>query len=202
MDFWSKFAKSYDVTEKLNGSVYREMCDLTTILTPFHSSVLECAGGTGELSFAAAKKADSVLCTDNSENMLNIARQKAEKQGVCNVDFARANIFHIEQPNESFDVVIAGNILHLLKKPENAVKELYRVTKTGGKILLPTFMTSENTKISGALLGAYKKLGFEPCTEFSPRSYVYFLKGLNLGDVKAKLIKGTIPCCYAVIIKQ
>ncbi len=202
MDFWSTFAKFYDAAEKLNGKVYREMCGLTTELVPFHSKVLECAGGTGELSLAAAAKADSVLCTDNSPKMLDVARKKAESRGAGNIEFARANIFHLECHNENYDIVIAGNILHLLKNPENAIKELYRVTKAGGKILLPTFMTSENTKISGALLGAYKKLGFEPCTEFSPRSYVYFLKGLNLGEVKAKLIKGTIPCCYAVIIKR
>ena len=202
MDFWSNFAKFYDAAEALNGKVYREMCGLTVKLVPFHSKVLECAGGTGELSLAAAAKADSVVCTDNSEKMLSVARQKAEKRGAGNIRFARANIFHLEYEDESFDAVIAGNILHLLKNPENAVKELYRVTKPGGKILLPTFMTSEKTKISGALLGAYKKLGFEPCAEFSPRSYADFLKSLNLGEVKTKLIKGTIPCCYAVIIKQ
>ena len=202
MDFWDKFAKYYDVAEKLNGKVYREMCELTIKLTPFHSSVLECAGGTGELSISAAAKADEVLCTDNSASMLDIARQKAEKRGVNNITFARENIFHLNAPDESYDVVIAGNVLHLLKCPENAVKELWRVTKHGGRILLPTFMTSGSSAISGTLLSVYKKLGFVPCAEYTPRSYVYMLKECNLGKVKAKLIKGTIPCCYAVIIKD
>lgn len=202
MDFWNKFARYYDVAEKMNGEVYRQMRDITLKLTPFRSRVLECAAGTGELSLAAAAKAESVLCTDNSEKMLEIARQKAEKRGITNVKFKRANIFHIDADNNAYDVVIAGNILHLLTNPENAVRELYRVTKQGGRILLPTFMTGEKTPVSGTLLKAYQKLGFEPCTEFTPRSYVFMLKECSLGQVKAKLIKGTIPCCYAVIIKE
>lgn len=202
MDFWDKFARYYDVAEKLNGEVYRRMRDITVKLTPFHSKVLECAAGTGELSLAAATKAESVLCTDNSVKMLETARQKSEKRGVTNMEFARANIFHLDAADETYDVVIAGNILHLLQNPENAVRELYRVTKHGGRLLLPTFMTSEKSPISGVLLKAYQKLGFEPCTEFTPRSYVFMLKGCDLGTVKAKLIKGTIPCCYAVIIKD
>lgn len=202
MDFWDKFARYYDVAEKLNGEVYRQMRDITVKLTPFHSKVLECAAGTGELSLAAAAKAESVLCTDNSAKMLETARLKAEKRGVTNVEFERANIFHLDAADETYDAVIAGNILHLLRNPKNAVRELYRVTKRGGRLLLPTFMTSERSAISGALLKAYQKLGFEPCTEFTPRSYVFMLKGCNLGKVRAKLIKGTIPCCYAVIIKE
>ena len=65
MDFWDKVANYYDLSEKLNGKAYREMCELTAKLTPRGAKVLECAGGTGELSLSAAKKADSVLCTDN-----------------------------------------------------------------------------------------------------------------------------------------
>lgn len=202
MDFWDKFAKYYDVAEALNGKVCSEMREITKTLVPRGAAVLECAGGTGELSLAAAEKAAAVLCTDNSEKMLEVAREKAKKHGRGNILFERQNIFHLRMADDTYDVVIAGNVLHLLQNPENAVKELYRVTKKGGRILLPTFMTSEKTKISGALLGAYKKLGFQPCTEFTPRSYVYMLKGCNCGTVKAKLIKGTVPCCYAVIVKQ
>lgn len=179
MDFWDTFAKYYDVAEALNGKVYKEMCEITKTLVPRGAAVLECAGGTGELSLAAAEKAVTVLCTDNSEKMLEAAREKANKRGRDNIWFERQNIFHLRMDDDTYDVVIAGNVIHLLQNPENAVKELCRVTKKGGRILLPTFMTSEKTKISGALLAVYKKLGFQPCAEYNPRSYVYMLKGCN-----------------------
>lgn len=129
MDFWSKYAYFYDVSEKLNGKVYKEMTELTKMLTPDGASVIDCASGTGELAIAAASRAEKVLCTDNSEDMLKAAKKKAEKRGALNVEFARRNIFALEEPDESFDVVIAGNILHLLGAPEKAIHELFRVAK-------------------------------------------------------------------------
>ena len=201
MDFWDKVANVYDLAEMLNGKAYREMCELTAKLTPRGAKVLECAGGTGELSFAAAAKAESVLCTDNSEQMLDVAREKAEKNDIGNITFERRNIFHLDDADETYNIVIAGNVLHLLDKPEDAVREMYRVTKRGGRILLPTFMTRGESKLSSVLLTAYKALGYEASTEYTPRSYVFMLKGCNCGTVKAKIIKGLMPVCYAVIVK-
>lgn len=202
MDFWSTFARFYDVAEALNGGVYREMTEMTTRLVPHGSEVLDCAAGTGELSLAAARRAKRVVCTDCSGEMLKVARKKAKKRRFVNIGFERANIFHLDYADGEFDVVIAGNVLHLLDNPENAVRELSRVTKTGGKILLPTFMTRDKSAISETLLKAYKRLGFSPSTEYSPREYAEMLNGCNVGEVRSKLIKGTIPCFYAVIIKM
>lgn len=201
MDFWSTFARFYDVAEALNGKVYREMVNVTTQLVPHGAAVLDCAAGTGELTLAAARKAVSVVCTDYSGEMLKVARKKAKKRRFVNIEFERANIFHLDCADETFDIVIAGNVLHLLDNPEKAVRELCRVTKSGGKILLPTFMTRDKSAISETLLKAYKRLGFEPNAEYSPKEYVEMLKGCDAGEVKSKLIKGTVPCCYAVIIK-
>lgn len=202
MNFWSTFARFYDVAEALNGKVYREMVNITTQLVPHGAAVLDCAAGTGELTLAAARKAVSVVCTDYSGEMLKVARKKAKKRRFVNIEFERANIFHLDYADETFDIVIAGNVLHLLDNPEKAVRELCRVTKSGGKILLPTFMTRDKSVISESLLKAYKRLGFEPNAEYSPKEYVEMLKGCDAGEVKSKLIKGTVPCCYAVIIKK
>ncbi len=202
MDFWSTFARFYDVAEALNGKVYREMTDITARLVPHGAAVLDCAAGTGELSLAAARKAKRVVCTDFSGEMLKAARKKAKKRRLVNIEFERANIFHLDYADGEFDIVIAGNVLHLLDNPENAVRELCRVTKSGGKILLPTFMCKSGTAISETLLKAYKRLGFSPSTEYLPKEYVGMLKECGVGEVKSKLIKGTIPCCYAVIIKE
>ncbi|MDE7398503.1 MAG: methyltransferase domain-containing protein [Oscillospiraceae bacterium] len=202
MDFWSKFAEFYDIAERLNDKVYRKMCEITTELTPFGARVLDCAAGTGELSIAAARKAESVLCTDYSEKMLDVARKKTCKGFFDNISFERRNIFSLDDPYETYDVVIAGNVLHLLDNPVSAVKELCRVTKRGGKILLPTFMTQNKSDIARLMLKVYGKLGFAPSTEYTPKSYVEMLKSCNLGKVKFRTIKGWIPCCYAVIIKD
>lgn len=201
MSFWDKVSFVYDLAESLNGAVYSEMCDITARVTPYGANVLDCAAGTGELAFAAAQKAESVLCTDLSEKMLKTAKVKAEMCLIDNVYFEVRNIFDLADPDESYDIVIAGNVLHLLEEPQKAVRELYRVTKHGGKILLPCFMQAKKM-IGNAALSIYKKMGFDPRQEFTPDSYKKMLSEMELGDVRCKLIRGTIPCCYAIIFKK
>lgn len=199
INFWSTFAKFYDVAEAINGDVYREMLSITGAIISQDAVVLDCAAGTGALSIAAAERAKSVLCTDDSEEMLSVAKKKCKRRHLENVSFERRNIFHLEDEDNTYDVVMAGNVLHLLIGPENAVRELCRVAKPGGKLLLPTFVLKDKNSLSETLLGIYKKLGFSPAHDYSPKDYVEMLKGCNAGKVKAKLIKGTVPCCYAVI---
>lgn len=198
MDFWDRFAGVYDLAESINGSVYTEMCDITRRLVPAGAKVLDCGAGTGELSLAASDNADSVLCTDLSKNMLKQAQRKARALGADNIEFAARNIFDLQDPDDTYDVVIAGNVLHLLTNPQGAVKEMYRVLKPGGRLLLPTFTNKNSTRL---LIGIYKKLGFDPAANYSPSEYKKMLEDCGLGRVRTKLIKGLVPCCYAVIEK-
>lgn len=198
MDFWDRFAGVYDLAESINGSVYTEMCDITRRLVPAGAKVLDCGAGTGELSLAASDNADSVLCTDLSKNMLKQAQRKERALGADNIEFAARNIFDLQDPDDTYDVVIAGNVLHLLTNPQGAVKEMYRVLKPGGRLLLPTFTNKNSTRL---LIGIYKKLGFDPAANYSPSEYKKMLEDCGLGRVRTKLIKGLVPCCYAVIEK-
>ena len=207
MEFWDKVAGLYDIAESFNGKVYRKMTETVTELTPAGARVLDIAAGTGQLSLAAAKKADSVLCTDMSEKMLEKAKRNAMRKGVVNIDYATRNIFHLPDEDETYDVVIAGNVLHLLENPEDAVRELWRVTKRGGRILLPTFVLGKCSPTSeehfkNVSIGFYKLIGFDPVTDYTPAQYRKMLTDCGLGEVRVKLIRGKIPCCFAVILKK
>ena len=82
MSFWDKVAKIYDITESLNGKVYKSMLRGVKQIVPEGARVLDCAAGTGELSIAACEKAESVVCTDLSLAMLEQARKKCKKLGI------------------------------------------------------------------------------------------------------------------------
>ncbi len=197
MNFWDRFAGLYDIAEAFNGKVYREMLSLVTRLTPKGAVVLDTAAGTGQLSFAAAKRADKVVCTDLSVPMLAQARKKAAARGITNITFEARDIFRLSDPDDTYDIVMAGNVLHLLDEPEKAVRELYRVTKHGGMLLLPTFMNEKEPM----LIKLYKKIGFSPATDYTPAEYRRMLKNSGCGPIKWKLIKGFVPNCFAVMYK-
>lgn len=199
MDFWDRISDFYDISESFNGKVYREMTDAVRRLIPRGAAVLDCAAGTGELSLAAAERAQSVVCTDLSVRMLANARRKAAARGFGNITFEKRNIFDLKDADETYDVTIAGNVLHLLENPEGAVRELMRVTKKGGRVLLPTFMTLG--KQNGILLKVYGKMGFNPAYSWTPAQYKELLVNMDCGEVKMKLIRGVIPCAFAVIKK-
>lgn len=198
MSFWDKVAGIYDLAESFNGKVYRNIVRLTGKLVPEGASVLDCAAGTGELSIAASRKAREVLCTDYSDKMLNTAREKVEKMGITNIGFKQGNIYNIEAPDETYDVVIAGNVLHLLDDPEAAVRELARVTKRGGRLLLPCFTTAGKAQ---TMINVYKLFGYRG-KAYTPSDYCCMLADMNIGSVKAKVFDGTVPCCYVLITKK
>ncbi len=51
-------------------------------------------------------------------------------------------------PDESFDVVIAANVIHLLDDPYKALSELDRVCRPGGKLIIPTYVNKDKAIIS------------------------------------------------------
>ncbi len=197
MSFWDRIAGVYDIAQAANGKAKKEMARLTEGLIPCGARVLDTAAGTGVLTVAAAKKAAEVVCTDLSLPMLDKARAKTERLGFDNIRFEARNIFALADEDETYDVTMAGNVLHLLADPQAAVRELCRVTKKGGLIILPTYMLGKKNN----LVELYKTFGFEPSTNYSPQRYRRMLEECGCGPVKARLIKGMIPCCFAVIKK-
>lgn len=199
MSFWDKIAGLYDITESLNGKVYRSMLRGVRQIVPEGAKVLDCAAGTGELSVAASEKAESVVCTDLSLPMLEQARKKCARLGIENIRFEERDIFNMPDEDETYDIVMAGNVLHLIDNPEAAVKELYRVTKKGGKLILPTFVhRGAKTK---ALINLYKKFGFNPAYDFTAESYSKMLNECKLGPVKVTFVDGIIPLAFGVMKK-
>ncbi len=200
MSFWDKVAGVYDIAEAFNGKAYRAMLEGVRQVVPVGARVLDCAAGTGALTAAAAEKAESVLCTDMSLPMLEMARKKCARAGLKNVSFATRDIMRLDDEDGTYDVVIAGNVLHLLDDPRAAVKELCRVAKKGGKLILPTFLMKKG-KIPG-LVKIYKMIGFDPACYYNAEEYLNLLESCHCGKVKLTVIKGKIPIGFGIVAVQ
>ena len=171
-------------------------------LVPAGARVLDCAAGTGEFSLAVAKRAGSVLCTDQSEAMLARARKKAAMRGLSNLQFARRDITALSDPDGSFDAVIAANVLHLLPQPEIAVQELWRVVAPGGRLILPTYLQGKAGAAYGSMIKIYQGVGFHYEHAFTPETYREFLERLKLAPVALEVIPGGVPEGIGILEKR
>lgn len=199
--FWDHVAGLYDLFEWSNRKVNAAARARVGSLIPAGARVLDCAAGTGEFSLAAARRAKSVLCTDQSEAMLDRARKKVQKRGLTNVGFASRDVTALPDPDGSFDAVIAGNVLHLLDAPEIAVRELWRVTAPGGRLILPTYLQGKTGAAYGSMIKIYQGVGFHYEHAFTPETYRMFLERLGLGPVTLEVISGGVPEGIGVLEK-
>ncbi|QLC49144.1 methyltransferase domain-containing protein [Methanolobus zinderi] len=100
------------------------------------SAVLEAGCGIGAQTVILSKNSPKAKITsiDISEESLNLAKERAARDGVTNVEFRVENIFDLPFEDESFDHVFVCFVLEHLKEPVKALASLRRVLKKGGTI--------------------------------------------------------------------
>ena len=147
--FWDQVAGVYDVfVNVINRKTHKKLKEIVSALIEPGDDVLECACGTGLLSAVIAQKSGRLTATDFSKKML----KKAEKNcaALHNISFSQADITNLSFPDNSFDKVVAGNVIHLLDNPLTALGELTRVCKDGGMLIFPTYLNNNSKgKTSG-----------------------------------------------------
>lgn len=200
--FWDRVALFYDAVEHLNAKAVRGMAEYVAQQMPEGAAVLECAAGTGEISLACAKRAQSVLCTDLSLPMLLRAEKKAVRQGADNVRFAVRDLTALTDGDGCYDVVCAANVIHLLDAPEAALRELWRVTAPGGSVILPTFLLDEAGGGFRLLIKLYQAAGFRFKRHFDRGSYRAFLEAAGYPVQTCAVAPGRMPVGIAVLKKS
>jgi SAM-dependent methyltransferase len=98
--------------------------------------VLELAAGPGDSGFLAAEliaPSGTLICSDGTEAMLEVARAQADRLGIENVEFKRLELEWLDLPIASVDAVLCRFGLMLSFDPEAAAREMRRVLRPGGK---------------------------------------------------------------------
>lgn len=198
--FWDKISPLYDLFEKVyNGKVYSGTGAKVAEFIEPTDMVLECACGTGAISIYIAQRCRRLIATDFAAGMLRQAEKKCRK--FENVVFRKADITHLKYKDNRFDKVVAGNVIHLLPNPEQALHELERVVKPGGRIIIPTYINM--SKGTGtAAVKFITLLGADFKRQFDQESYKQFFADMGYKNVEYHVVDGRMPCAIAVITKK
>lgn len=161
--FWDALAEDYAKKPIANVPAYqRKLVETRKRLQPEHT-VLDIGCGTGSLALELSPDVDHVHSVDISTEMVKIGRRKVAARGVDNVTFYTQPFDEVTtfEP-ESFDVVCAYNILHLLPDYEAALVSIVRLLKPGGCLVSSTPCLAESWMPYRLILPVMRLLGKAP----------------------------------------
>jgi len=138
--FWDRVATRFDRTEKRFEPLHIKTMEQTKRYLKSGDTVLDygCATGTKTLELANHPGVNRIQGIDISSNMIAVATRRAVERSIENAEFAQATIFDERYTSESFDVILAFNILHLLDNTRQAVQRMSDLLKPGGVLIATT----------------------------------------------------------------
>ncbi|MGB7055044.1 MAG: arsenite methyltransferase [bacterium] len=102
-------------------------------------TVLDLGAGAGFDCFLAAKKVGQngkVIGVDMTPEMIDKARENAQKANYRNVEFRLGEIEHLPVADNAIDVIISNCVINLAPSKHDVMKDAYRVLKPGGRIAI------------------------------------------------------------------
>ena len=197
-NFWDKNAGRYDRFMRKDRAAYDEMYELIRPVVR-HKTVLELATGTGSIAKHIVTAAAHIEATDASAEMILEAKRDNRS---AKLHFSVRDMFRLPYANQSFNVVIVSNALHIVPQPEKALQEIKRVLKDDGVLIAPTFTHAENS-FTGKVRAFFMKLaGFPLHSKWTSEEYLSFLRQNGWAVRKSVILKASFPLTYTECTKS
>lgn len=132
-EFWSNVAEQYDRVADLQiGGNTRSMVRVRVDRERKLGSLVEFGCGTGFYTEVLARRADTVLATDISQGMLDLAEQQVR---AANVTFKTEDCQHTSLADGAFDTAFLSLVIHFTE-PDHTVAEIHRILRPGGTLII------------------------------------------------------------------
>ncbi|MBN1511759.1 MAG: metalloregulator ArsR/SmtB family transcription factor [Phycisphaerae bacterium] len=153
--------------------------------------VADIGTGTGYLLPVLAGCFRRVIAIDPVETMLGVARGRPELAKAANVEFRQGDLSRLPLDDEAVDLAIAVLVLHHVPSPGEAVREIARVVRPGGRVLVVEYQAHELREFHERMQDRW--WGFAP-DELAGR-----LEAAGLRDVRRRTLTTAEPLGKAAV---
>ena len=196
-NFWDKNAGRYDRFMRKDRAAYEEMYALIRPVVK-GKTVLELATGTGLIAKNIVNAAAHIEASDTSAEMIREAKRRNHS---AKLYFSVQDMFCLPYADESFEVVIVSNALHIVPQPEKALAEIHRVLRDDGVLIAPTFTHAENSFFGNSKAFFLKLAGFPLHSRWTSEEYLCFLQQNGWTVRKSNVLKASFPLTYVECVK-
>jgi ubiquinone/menaquinone biosynthesis C-methylase UbiE len=114
--------------------------------------VLDLGCGDGTTAIPEAKLGATVLGVDIARNLVEAGNKRAKEEALTNCKFQEGDATDLsELPDQSFDLLVSVFGAMFAPKPMDVAKEMVRVTKPGGKIVMGNWIPGDPTLVAQIL---------------------------------------------------
>ena len=195
--FWDRNSGRYDRFMRKDRAAYEEMYALIRPVVKA-KTVLELATGTGLIAKNIVNAAAHIEASDTSAEMIREAKRRNHS---AKLYFSVQDMFCLPYADESFEVVIVSNALHIVPQPEKALAEIHRVLRDDGVLITPTFTHAENSFFGNSKAFFLKLAGFPLHSRWTSEEYLCFLQQNGWAVRKSDVLKASFPLTYVECVK-
>ena len=136
--FWDGASKNYDKTEERFEYIHSRSRENTSKLLKGGDIVLDYGCGTGTAACQFSSLVKEIHAIDISSKMIEIAKEKAAAGKIENVNFEQSDIFDSKYSAQSYDVILAFNMLHTVASPQDVIERISELLKPEGLFISVT----------------------------------------------------------------